>query len=879
MDFVDPVARSPWRPAVGDPFGSNGARGAPDAGSLTALATRLADYIVLANDPAVPLIADDFWRLSRAHFRSVATLVERLAATDQETRAALAQLAANPSDRPAREALRAAAERLLADRRTERETRETLGRAVLDADTHILIDCFYGPPLDATAGPAEPAGAARRVGIDDLLAWADRPATAGTAAGPGPERQPPGTVRVVIPFCAPDGGPRLRNLLACLLALHDQSYDPASLTVAVVEADQRPRWRGLIEPLVDQYVFAHRSGLFNRAWTANVGVAEATDPPDMLCMLDADVLCARSFVADNAARLATGTHGAHLPYRWFLSLDGPSTDLAIRTRVAQRAADVPPDGLRGLLLREPPGGVVWTTLEAYDHIGGMDERYEGWGGEDDDFVARLGRAVKLVRFDDAVLHLDHPRPPMLRDGQRFNAHIEPGSWRPITGYGNRRRFEPTTTAAVDTAPQWSPAQPAGDRGTDDAQGGAVTTENAVTHENTVGDFTIAHPSNREGLPVVSLDQAHSPFKVLAHEDTVRRFVAGEPIRPIHMRIGIMGACNMRCNFCNFHSPNEDQFYDLFSFKDSIPTDKSITLMREFAANGGRAVTFCGSGECTIHPGYADICRAGHAAGLRIGLITNGSRLHRGNIARCVAETHTWVRIGLNAGTAETFNSITHDKEHTFENFTRSVRRLRETATDPEFRIGFNFVITQENHAEIQAAARVAREAGAHYVRFEPEFYSALGHESIGSLIERISGALQEAAELGNDQFEVSVPKLDRGPMDRVEAVEGDFERCHYSHFVTAVGADGHLYPCPQVHLNSRYRMGNVLEDGYAGVLDGGPRAEWEEANPRRTDLCKSCFYRPQNELLEWLKRGRIHLDDALASYHVEVPHTLHADFC
>ncbi|SBW23479.1 hypothetical protein FDG2_3795 [Candidatus Protofrankia californiensis] len=39
-----------------------------------------------------------------------------------------------------------------------------------------------------------------------------------------------------------------------------------------------------------------------------------------------------------------------------------------------------------------------------------------------------------------------------------------------------------------------------------------------------------------------------------------------------MRIGIMGACNMRCNFCNFHSPNEENFYDLFSFKDSIKTD-------------------------------------------------------------------------------------------------------------------------------------------------------------------------------------------------------------------------------------------------------------------------------------------------------------------
>ncbi|MGJ6964385.1 radical SAM protein [Streptosporangium sp. G11] len=391
-------------------------------------------------------------------------------------------------------------------------------------------------------------------------------------------------------------------------------------------------------------------------------------------------------------------------------------------------------------------------------------------------------------------------------------------------------------------------------------------------------YRAARPINGDGLAEVALDQAHAPDKVMAHEDLLRKFVNGETFRPVHMRIGIMGACNMRCNFCNFHSPNEENFYDLFSFKDAIPTDKSVKLMREFAESGGRAVTFCGSGECTIHRGYSEICNSGHAAGLRIGLITNGSRLHRDDIADCVVNTHTWVRIGLNAGTEATFNEITRDREQTFKSFLGSVRRLRDNAVDPEFRIGFNFVITMQNYREIAEAARIARDSGAHYVRFEPEFYSSMGHETIEDVMAEVSGALDEVSALSSEEFEVSVPKLDRGPMDQVESVEGDFDHCHYSRFVTAVGADGHLYPCPQVHLNSRYRIGNVLQDGYLNVLEGGPRAEWEASNPLRTDLCKSCFYRPQNELLEWLRKGRVKLDDALAAYRVEVPHALHADF-
>ncbi|MDA8368710.1 MAG: radical SAM protein [Nocardiopsaceae bacterium] len=397
-------------------------------------------------------------------------------------------------------------------------------------------------------------------------------------------------------------------------------------------------------------------------------------------------------------------------------------------------------------------------------------------------------------------------------------------------------------------------------------------------DSTGVDYTTARPSNRDGLVDVSLDEAHSPDKVLAHDDLLRKFVNGEKFRPIHMRIGIMGACNMRCNFCNFHSPNEEQFYDLFSFKDALSTDKSVALMEEFAESGGRAVTFCGSGECTIHPGYTQIAYAAHAAGLRIGLITNGSRLRREALAECVARTHTWVRMGLNAGTAETFEDITRDREHTFASFMDSVGQLRAAAVDPEFRIGFNYVITQQNFREIREAARVARDSGAHYIRFEPEFYSAMGHETIENEMAEISAALDEVAQLGTEEFEVSVPKLDRGPMDQVTSVEGDFDHCHYSRFVTAVGADGNLYPCPQVHLNSRYRIGNVVEDGYLNVLESGPRDEWENSNPLRTDLCKSCFYRPQNELLEWLKNGRVKLDQALNDYRLEIPKTLHADF-
>lgn len=123
--------------------------------------------------------------------------------------------------------------------------------------------------------------------------------------------------------------------------------------MTVVESDVEPRSRKLLEPLVDRYVFAPKTGLFNKAWAVNVGVVDAARDTPYVCVLDADILVDRHFLTRNTARLDAGDHGTHLPFRWSLSLDEESTRYAIEHRTLGGAADVPDSTLRGLLLREP----------------------------------------------------------------------------------------------------------------------------------------------------------------------------------------------------------------------------------------------------------------------------------------------------------------------------------------------------------------------------------------------------------------------------------------------------------------------------------------------------------------------------------------------
>lgn len=387
-----------------------------------------------------------------------------------------------------------------------------------------------------------------------------------------------------------------------------------------------------------------------------------------------------------------------------------------------------------------------------------------------------------------------------------------------------------------------------------------------------------YPQNDKEMIEVKLDREHFPFKFLEHEHLMKDFLNGKEIYPIHCRIGLTNRCNLRCRFCNFHSENEKDFYDEFSYDDCIDKETILKFISEFARNGGKAITLCGSGEPTIHPDYVEVCNYANHQGVQIGLITNGSMLTNKKILNCISQTHTWVRVGLNAGSQKTYSNITQSNNvYSIKAILEAIKELKENAIDTEFKIGLNYVITMDNYLEIVEATQKACEHHADYIRFEPEFYSALAHKTIYDYIEKIEHELLRAKEMENDMFEVSIPKLNRGAMTKTDKIEGDFDTCFYSEIVTALGANGCMYPCPQIHLNSDYNMGDI-SDGYENWLKSSERKEWILAHRDRKKMCKTCFYRPQNEMLSYLKKGLVDYEDIYEDVKKAYGDIMHKNF-
>ena len=292
------------------------------------------------------------------------------------------------------------------------------------AEQNSRLGYRIGPGYRADAEP---------VGMTELEALSERRGLRRTS--------PNGPVLVVIPFRDDSATrTRLRNLLSCLLALADQTLPRNAYRVAVVETDARPRWSDVLQQFCDHYIFAEYAGPFNRAWATNVGVLQAPDATELVCIFDADILADREFLERNVRRFMRPGVGAVLPYRDMSCLDEVATAMAIRDRLMRRVAADRTGDLRAFEVRRPPGACMWVRAEAFRRVGGLDERYEGWGGEDNDFAFRIDLDTPIDHYNDLLLHQYHPSSAVPVDGEEFNSHIPPLSWSPQEGIGNPRRY-------------------------------------------------------------------------------------------------------------------------------------------------------------------------------------------------------------------------------------------------------------------------------------------------------------------------------------------------------------------------------------------------------------------------------------------------------
>jgi len=156
-------------------------------------------------------------------------------------------------------------------------------------------------------------------------------------------------------------------------------------------------------PLGVRHVFARNSGPYNRSWGFNIAYRESDSP--FLVFGDSDIVMVESEF--RRAMEAAQSLDVCSPYRSVLDLERgeselPVEEMATISRLGRGEADNQKVNLCG--------GVVAFSRDAFERVGGWDEDFSGWGGEDDMMTFKVASAgLKSAEMPFRCYHLWHPR--------------------------------------------------------------------------------------------------------------------------------------------------------------------------------------------------------------------------------------------------------------------------------------------------------------------------------------------------------------------------------------------------------------------------------------------------------------------------------------
>jgi len=199
---------------------------------------------------------------------------------------------------------------------------------------------------------------------------------------------------------------REANLRAVLRWL---SHIP-SIEVVLVEQDCAPRVKAQTLPANCKYYFARNRGAFNKAWGLNVGFKQSSGT--VIALGDADL------ITDAATLMlcygkCQSEFEAMKPYDRLIDLtreeSQPVLDGACSIAANRNGQPRNREAIREFVCF--CGGLFLIRRDDYEELGGFDERFLGWGGEDDAMTAKLSRLAKrrgVVRNRTAY-HLWHER--------------------------------------------------------------------------------------------------------------------------------------------------------------------------------------------------------------------------------------------------------------------------------------------------------------------------------------------------------------------------------------------------------------------------------------------------------------------------------------
>lgn len=337
-----------------------------------------------------------------------------------------------------------------------------------------------------------------------------------------------------------------------------------------------------------------------------------------------------------------------------------------------------------------------------------------------------------------------------------------------------------------------------------------------------------------------------------------------PHAPKQMQLIISDLCNQDCSFCAYrmsgYSSNElfvgdseKARYGHNNPKRFLPTPKVYEILQDAKNNGVLGIQFTGGGEPTVHPDHEAIFSKALELGFKCALVSNGVNWSDSLIA--MLPQFSWVRVSVDAGTAETYARIRNTPTGHFSKVLKNISRLAhaiKSGVPSPCVLGVGYVVTPDNWQEVGIGSALAKEFGAHYIRMSAMF----NPEGIEPYREHYD-AMKASIHLAREREECATFKVHDLFGDRIEDLaQGapDYSTCYYQHYNTYVGGDQNVYRCCVLAYNKRGLLGSLKNQTYDAFLK----------SPATQDLltnfdargCDRCQFNTKNRAMNYLLGGK-----------------------
>jgi MoaA/NifB/PqqE/SkfB family radical SAM enzyme len=318
------------------------------------------------------------------------------------------------------------------------------------------------------------------------------------------------------------------------------------------------------------------------------------------------------------------------------------------------------------------------------------------------------------------------------------------------------------------------------------------------------------------------------------------------VAPVHIRLKPTNVCNHSCSYCAYRA-KDLQLGETMQEKDTVPWPKMQEFIADIAEMGVKAVTFSGGGEPLIYPQFVETVQLLAANKIKIGILSNGSRLS-GEIAEAIGAHATWIRVSIDGWDDKSYAEYRHTSQKEFAHIIENMKSF-SLRFGKKCVLGVNINVDQKNASHVTELCRTLKDCGVRHVKVAGVVVSNEGkdnNEYHRPFRERVQKQISTAEqELNSPEFEMV-----NHYHEMTERFDKSYTICPSIMFRPVMAADCNVYSCQDKAYNEAGLIGSIKEQGFKELwFSEATLKRVYELNPSK--ICRHhCVADKRNRMLD-----------------------------